>query len=141
MQVVREKSDSELLTMVYDFNEWDAEMLQAVEDELQQRQLLPDDVAARKKEIIDAYQENLKNGKQASVGSQLLGWLCVLGLLGLIIGYNHAFSKTRSRYTGEKFYTYNEPSRENGRYIFYTGITVTVLVLFYKVIQLRGNYF
>jgi hypothetical protein len=137
----KEKSNDELLAMVYQFAEWSPDMLQAVEKELIERQLLPSDVALRRQEIIDRDTLSLEQGKQASLMGQIFGWLGVLGLIGLVIGYNYAFSKIRSKYTGKTYYKYDRPSRDNGSYIFYISLTVFILYSFYKVATLRGNPF
>ena len=137
--IVKEKSNEELLTMVYQFDEWDSEMLKAVELELQTRELLPDDITQRKKESIDKELEELTKGKEAGLAGQIFGWLGVLGIIGLIIGYNYAFSKSKSKYTGKEFYKYDEPSRENGRYIFYTSLIVFIIFFLYKLLTFRGN--
>lgn len=139
--IVKEKPDAELLTMVYQFDQWDTEMLRAVEGELQNRQILPEDIKIRKKEIIDKELADLAKGKDASLLGQIFGWLGVLGILGIIIGYNYAFSRTKSKYTGKEFYKYDAPSRENGTYIFYTSLAVFVLYFLYKLVTLRGNPF
>lgn len=136
---VKEKPDEELLTMVYEFDAWNVEMLQAVEAELQSRQILPNDIALRKKEMIEEEAAQLAKGKEASLLGQVIGWLCVLGLLGIIIGYNYAFSKVKSKYTGQKFYKYDEDSRDNGSYIFYISLSVCILVTLYIIIKSTGN--
>lgn len=132
--IVHEKTSEELLTIVYQFDQWDSEMLQAVEKELLQRQLLPEDISIRKQEMIEKETLDMEQGKQASLAGQILGWFGVLGLLGICIGYNYAFSKTRSKYTGKKYYKYDEPSRENGTYIFYTSLTILILYILYKLL-------
>ena len=139
--IVKEKSNEELLTMVYQFDQWDTEMLKAIEGELQNRQILPHDIQVRKQELIDEEFKELSKGKEASCAGQLFGWLGVLGLLGLIIGYNYAYSKSTSKYTGEEYYKYDESSRENGSYIFYTSLTVLILYFLYKIITLSGSTF
>ena len=136
--IVKEKPNEELLVMVYQFDQWDSEMLIAVEEELKLRQILPDDIVKHKQEIIDNELSELSKGKEASLAGQIFGWLGVLGVLGLIIGYNYAFSKTKSKYTGEKFYKYDESSRDNGTYIFYTSLIAFILYFFYKLITLEG---
>ena len=94
IDTVKKKTNEELLTMVYQFEEWNADMLQAVEKELLERNILPDDIAIRKQEIIDKETTDLEQGKAASLTEQIFGWLGVLGFIGLFIGYNYAFSKT-----------------------------------------------
>src|SRR5688572_12095315 len=126
IKTVKEKSSEELLSMVYAFDEWSSDMLRAVENELADRNILAEDVSIRKQELIDKDTARLEQGKAASLAGQIFGWLGVLGLIGLIIGYNYTFSKTKSKYTGKKYYTYDEPSRDNGSYIFYISISVFV---------------
>ncbi len=137
--IVKKKQGKELLTMVYQFDEWSPGMLKAVEEELERRQMLPTDLAIRKKEAITSELEMLAKGKPASLIGQVIGWICVLGLLGLAIGYYYSFSKVKSKYTGQKFYKYDVASRDNGNYIFYTSIGVLVLFLLYKIVTLNGG--
>jgi len=128
------KSTDELLQMVYEFDEWSPEMLNAVEIELGKRGMLPDDISIRKQQAINEEDELLQKGTAASLGGQVFGWIFVLGLLGLYIGYNYAFSKVRSKYTGKKYFEYDEPSREVGSYILYTGIAVFILSFLYAIV-------
>lgn len=128
------KSNDELLKMVYEFDEWSPEMLTAVETELGERKILPDDISIRKQQAINEEHELLSKGTAASLGGQVFGWVFVLGLLGLYIGYNYAFSKVKSKYTGKKYFEYDEPSRKVGSYIFYTGIVVFILSFLYAVV-------
>ena len=137
-QIVNEKSNEELLVMVYQFADWDAQMLEAAEDELKKRQLLPDDIAARKQELIETEDAVLSKGTEASLAGQIFGWIGVLGILGLIIGYNYAFSKARSKYTQKQYYKYDADSRENGSYIFYTALTVFIITIIYTVLKMAG---
>ena len=137
--IAKEKTNEELLTMVYQFEQWDIGMLQAIEDELQNRQILPDDIPERKQQIIDEYTADLEQGKKASLPGQIFGWLGVLGFLGLAIGYNYAYTKSKSKYTGKKYYKYDEDSRDNGTYIFYISLAIFILYFLYKLATLRGN--
>lgn len=138
-QIVSEKSNEELLVMVYEFADWDAEMLSAVEAELKNRQLLPEDIATRKQELVEAEDAALLKGSEASLAGQIFGWLGVLGILGLIIGYHYAFSKVRSKYTQKVYDKYDADSRENGSYIFYTALTVFILTIVYTVLKFSGS--
>jgi hypothetical protein len=135
--IVQEKSNEELLSMVYQFAEWDPEMLNAVEAELQKRNLLPDDIAVRKQQLIESEDIALSQGEEASIAGQIFGWLGVLGLIGLIIGYNYTFSKVRSKYTQKEYYKYDNDSRDNGRHIFYTSLTVFIFSILYIVARLN----
>ncbi len=86
-------------------------------------------------QVINNEGELLSKGKEASIGGQILGWIGVLGLLGIIIGYNYAFSRVRSKYTGKKYYEYEVASRENGSYIFYTSVVVFIISTFYVLLK------
>ncbi len=136
LSIVKEKTDAVLIAMVYEFDKWDSEMLEAVETELAGRGLMPDDVKERRQNLVEQEHELLAKGREASLAGQIFGWLGCLGFFGLIIGYNYAFSKTRSRYTRKAYYKYDETSRENGSYIFYTACTAFTLYLLYKIVTL-----
>ena len=133
-ETVHLKSNDELLKMVYEFDEWSPEMLLTVEAELNERKLLPEDIGARKQQAITEEEELLRKGKKASLGGQIFGWVFVLGLIGLYIGYNYAYAKVRSKYTGKKYFEYDEASREVGSYIFYTSIVAFVLGFMYVIV-------
>ena len=135
--IVLQKTDEELLKMVYDFESWSPEMLNVTEAELKRRNILPADIALKKQERIDDEDARLSEGKEGSVLGLIIGWLGVLGLLGLIIGYNYSFSKTRSKYTGKIYFKFDKSTREVGNYIFYISIGVIVTFFFYKIVTLR----
>jgi|GEM_PF-1190922 len=137
--LVKAKKNEELLSMVYQFDAWDAQMLEAVQDELKRRNALPADILIRKQELIAKERIELSKGQPASTGGQVLGWLCIFGLFGILIGYNYAYAKKKSKYTGEKFYKFDTASRDNGRYILYTSLTMLILFIFYKLVTLNGN--
>jgi hypothetical protein len=137
-ETVQHKSNDELLKMVYGFDEWSPEMLKAVEDELSQRNILPDDINTRKQQLIEIEEAQLVKGKQASPFGQIVGWLTIFGLFGILIGYHYAFSKARSKYTGKEYFKYNETSRKNGSYLFYTSICLSGIAIFYKIISANG---
>ena len=127
--------------MVYQFEKWNSDMLQAIEKELAERNILPDDIALRKQEIIDKETTDLNQGKAASLTGQSFRWLGVLGFIGLIIGYNYAFSKTKNKYTGKKNYTYDELSKDNGTYIFYISLSIFIHYFMYKAMTFKENLF
>ena len=133
-ETVHLKSNDELLKMVYEFDEWSPEMLLTVEAELSDRKLLPVDIGARKQQAITEEEELLRTGTEASLGGQIFGWIFVLGLIGLYIGYNYAYAKVRSKYTGKKYFEYDQASREVGSYIFYTSIVAFVLGFMYVIV-------
>lgn len=133
IDTVKSKPNDELLKMVYEFETWSPEMLQAVEKELATRSILPDDVNDRRQVLIDQEKIELENGKEASLFGLAIGWLTVFGLLGIGIGYNYAFSKTRSKYTETVYFEYSENSRKNGTYLFYTSLILSSIAVIYKL--------
>ncbi len=130
--IVTQQSDEALLTIVYQFDQWDTEMLQAVEVELQNRNILPTDIALRKNELIYKEDKILSIGKEATFAQQFLGWIGIVGFLGLIIGYNLAFAKNISKYTGKAYFKYDDETRENGRYMYYISLTIVIVFALYK---------
>jgi hypothetical protein len=135
---VQNKTNEELLNMVYRFDEWSAEMLSAVEAELLSRNLLPKDLFVRKQQMIEAEEAQLIQAKQASPFGQIAGWLTVFGLLGIFMGYYYAFSKTRSKYTNKMYFKYNARSRKNGLYLFYTSICLSAIAILYQLVTASG---
>lgn len=135
-ELVADKQDEELLIMLYQLDQWSPPMLSAVEAELIKRNLLPADINLKKQEIIAAEEAELCQGKEASFIGMLLGWLGILGFIGLIIGYQYSFAKKRSKYTGKVYFKYDESSRKNGHYIFYTSISIFILYFLYKMVTL-----
>lgn len=133
-ETVQLKSNDELLKMVYEFDEWSLEMLLTIETELNKRNILPDDIGLRKQQATIEEDEVLLNGKPASLGGQIFGWVFVLGLIGLYVGYNYTHAKVRSKYTGKKYFEYDESSREVGSYIFYTSIVAFILSFMYVIV-------
>lgn len=138
--LVVQYSSEELLTMVYQFEQWDDEMMAAVQNELAARNLLPDDVSERRNNVIQKEDEILSEGKEATFAQQFLGWIGVLGILGIIIGYELAFAKVKSKYTGQEYLKYDEPSRESGRYMYYISLTVIIGFFVYKIANYMERY-
>ena len=133
-EIVETKSEDELLKMVYEFDEWSPEMLEAVQKELSKRNILPTDINIKRQKLSDIEEAELIDGKQASLLGEIVGWLTVFGLLGIFIGYNYSYSKVKSKYTGKQFFKYNESSRKNGSYLFYTSIILSTLGIIYKIL-------
>jgi hypothetical protein len=107
-------------------------MLTSVEEELAKRNILPDDINARKQQLSETEDEQLLQGKEAGILGQVVGWLTVLGILGIFIGHYYRFSKVRNKYSGKQYYRYNEHSRRNGSYLFYTAIILLSIEIIYK---------
>jgi len=95
-ETVKEKTDNELLKMVYEFGQWSPDMQYAVETELIDRNILPSDISETKENLIAQEIFDLSHGKEASLAGLIIGWFMVFGLLGIIIGHNYAYAKTKS---------------------------------------------
>jgi Trk-type K+ transport system membrane component len=133
-------SSDELLTMVYQFDQWEKEMMAAVQNELAARNLLPADISERRNKVIEREDEILSEGKEATFAQQFLGWIGVLGILGLIIGYELAFAKITSSFTDKEYFKYDEQSRESGRYMYYISLAVIILFFIYKIANFVERY-
>jgi hypothetical protein len=133
-EIVKNKSNEELLTMVYQFDKWSPEMLAVVEQELTQRNILPTDINARKQQLMAEEEARLSAGKEASLAGQVVGWLFVFGVLGIAIGYDYAFSKIKSKYSPKTYFKYNEGSRKTGRVLFYASIFISIVFLLARII-------
>lgn len=131
--IVAGYKDEELLLIVYQFDQWDTGMSIAVENELKLRNILPDDLQLKKNTLTQKEHDFLLIGKEATFSQQFLGWIGIVGILGIIIGYELYFSKIKSRYTDTEYFKYNEESRESGRFIFYLSMAFTVCFLAYKI--------
>ena len=79
-EIVKNKTNDELLKMVYEFEEWSPEMLASIEAELAKRNILPNDINIRKQQMVEKEDEHLSTGKKASIIGQVVGWLTVFGL-------------------------------------------------------------
>ena len=138
-EIAKVKSTNELVEIIYAIDEWDPKMIKACENELSLRNQLPADYETKKREIIDQGEAILAQGKQASMTGLIFGWLFILGLIGLYIGYHYSYSKVISKHTGRKYFEYNQESRKNGEYILYASIFGIILCLIYYIIEYRGN--
>ena len=132
-ETIKDKTDNELLDIFYNVNAWNPEMVEGVKKELTKRNILPAEIIKEKSglEIEDNF--TLEIGKKAGLFGQIVGWLCVFGLVGIAIGYHYAYSKETSRYTGEVYYAYDEASRQNGRYLFTISIILSCFTIMYRL--------
>lgn len=139
-EIVKEKSDEELLCMVYQDRQWETDILIEAEAELEKRGILPDEIKLRKAALIEKEDAVLSEGKESDWQGRIFGWIGIFGILGIIIGYHHTFAKVMSKYTGKAYFKYNEASRENGRYTFYIAIIFHTLFLFNKLMIFLRYY-
>lgn len=134
--VVMSKTDEELLIMVYEVDKWGADMLNAVELELSNRNKLPPDIQVTRQQLIDQERILLEKGKEASLFGQIFGWLTVFGLGGIFIGYHYAYAKIKSKYTSATYYEYNEEVRRNGRNMFSLSLLLSSILIGYKILTI-----
>ena len=134
-EIVGIKTNDELLKMAYEFDEWSPDMLKTVEVELSKRNILSADINEKKWQLVQKEDKLLAAGRDASTLGLIVGWVTVLGLLGIYMGYRYTFSKTKSRYTNKEYFTYNESSRKNGSYLFYTAIGGLICAMLYGILK------
>ncbi len=139
-EIALQYSDEELLIMVYQFDNWDDEMLSAIQKQLLVRNILPTDITEKRNEIINKEAEALSEGKAATFSQQFLGWIGILGVLGVIIGYELAFAKTKSKFTDKEYFKYDDTSRESGRYMYYLSLAIIIGFLLYKITNYVEQY-
>ncbi len=133
-------TDDELIKIVYQFYEWDADMLVAVQNKLILRGKLSEDIISKKNMEIVKEDAFLSQGKEASFSQQFLGWIGIVDVLGIIIGYELYFSKIKSHFTTQKYFKYNEDSRESGWYMFYTSLAFMIGFFVYKFANFIERY-
>ena len=131
-EIVKQKSDEELLAMVYQDRQWETDILIHAEAELERRGILPEEIKIRKAALIAKEDTILSEGRESDWAGRVLGWVGIFGILGIIIGYHHSFGKVTAKYTNLSYFKYNESSRENGRYTFWIAIILHVLFLLNK---------
>lgn len=140
-EIVKNKSDEELLAMVYQDRQWETDILIEAEAELQRRGILPEEIKLRKTALIEREDAILSEGRESDWAGRLLGWVGIFGVLGIIIGYHHTFAKVMSKYTGKEYFKYNEQSRENGRYTFYIAVILHTLWFLNKLMIFMRDRF
>lgn len=134
-EIVKEKSDEALLAMVYHHGQWEEDIIIEAEAELDRRNILPEEIRLRQNAITAEEDGRLSEGIQADGPGQVLGWIGIFGILGIIIGYHHAFAKIKAKYSGKTYFKYNEVSRENGRYTFYVSVAIVVMWVVYHLLN------
>lgn len=75
---IKNKTDKELLELVYEFDKWSPEFLNAVESELIKRNILPVDIQDRKNKLIKQETSLLSRSREASAFGLIIGWLDAL---------------------------------------------------------------
>lgn len=133
--IVKNKNDDELLAMVYTLDMWNPSMMNAIQQELKKRGILPDDIAEQKKNIIEKEHEQLLVGKNASFLGLFVGFCGVLGIIGMLVGAHYYFSKTQSIYTQNIYYTFNEDSRYAGKLMLLISTIVSILAFMYLLTE------
>ena len=127
---IREKTDNQLSEIYLHANDYQPEFIKLVELELVKRKIPLDFftfIREKKDEISD---ETLAIGKQGSqfwiVAAFLLSLL--VGLWGIVAGYQYAYSKKKNAKGIEYFY-YNESTRKYGRWMLIVGGVKVFLTL------------
>lgn len=133
------KTDNELLKMVYEFDQWNEEVLIAVQNELSGRGKLPTDIQARREKLIADEDRELTKGEVTSFAGQALGWITSFGLLGIYIGYSYKFAKVKSKYTGKFYFKYDEQSRKNGHYLLVASIILSFAGIVFRIMKYEDH--
>lgn len=131
LETISSYSDADLFAIINSPGTYDEKAVIASENELEKRNLLPEEFIIRRNNLIFDEDERLSEGKPASSLQNFFGWLGIVAVLGIVIGYTLYYGKTKSIFTGKEYHTYNEESRENGRYMFYFSLILHAVFILY----------
>ena len=136
--LVKSKPTDELLEMLRDAHQFQPDMIIAVTDELNARNVDTTELMAKRTALYEENETLLSSGKE---GNSLYLVICFIasilgGLLGIIGGYIYSFSKTTSL-AGNRYYVYDKATRQWGRIIFWVGISCFLLAI---MIEVGGSY-
>ncbi|GAA3972239.1 hypothetical protein [Mucilaginibacter dorajii] len=132
-------TDAELIEVLAKADEWSPFDYQLARKILTERGVTINEkmLADLKKERL----EELKTPEPPQNGWIIVGYIFAImgGALGIFIGwYLVTFKKTLP--DGERVYAYNENDRQQGKWILYIAIAVTVIIVVYRISQVfTGN--
>jgi len=134
-EVVKSKTNEELVDIYVNAADYQPEFLALAEAEVVKRNIPLESLKSirEQKESID--ERILEIGEQGNVFWILLGFLASLagGAVGIIVGYNFAYSK-RENLKGEEIFYYNETTRKYGRWMLTFGCLILSLSFLGRVI-------
>ena len=130
-ELVKGKTNEELMIIFTDYHSYQPEMVAAVTEELQARNVDLTQLLAQRSELEQEDEEQMAKGRKGNILYLIFCFIASLlgGFAGVIGGYIYAYSKTSSK-AGQKYYVYNKQTRQYGTVIFWIGISVFVLALF-----------
>jgi len=127
------KSNEELLEIYKNSEDYQAEFVKSVSEELIKRNIDTEKIDLDKQHRRKFAIEQLEKGKEGEQIYIILGFISAFlgGLIGIIMGYTYSQSK-QSTNSGETYYTYNENTRKKGTLMMIVGFFVLVLSLIWK---------
>ncbi len=129
-ELVKNKTDNELIDIYLNPQDYQAEFVGLVVEEITHRKLpidTLDEIRSKKDEVSDNVLAIGKQGNPLYLGllaiSALLG-----GLIAIVGGYIYAYSTVLDS-NGDKLYVYDESTRKWGRIILGVGVLMTFIIL------------
>jgi hypothetical protein len=129
-------TDNELFDIISKSDEWSIFDFQLAKKILNDRGRIIDEdfLNSLKKNRLEA----LSKPEESQSAWIIIGYFSALfgGFLGIGIGWS-IMSMQKTLPNGEKIYTYSDEDRRSGRNIFYIGIIVTILIVIWKISQVK----
>ena len=129
-ELVKKKTDKELIDIYLNPQDYQAEFVGLVVEEITHRKLpidTLDEIRSKKDEVSDNVLALGKQGNPLYLAllaiSALLG-----GLIAIVGGYIYAYSTVLDS-NGDKLYVYDESTRKWGRIILGVGVVMTFIIL------------
>ena len=131
---VSSKSDSELLDIFVNADDYQEAFVNVVEQELIRRDVNLEKVRRQREVKSKHTQEQYGKGRQGNEAYIVLSFISAFlgGLLGIIAGYIYSQSKHRDN-AGIKHYVYDAKTRELGRIMMIVGILVLLVTLIWRL--------
>lgn len=134
-EIIRAKSDQELIEMYLDSKSYQPEFVQLLTEELQQRKLPIESLDIIKSKEEQTSDKALALGQQGNpIYLVLIAISALAGGVGAIIGgYIYAYS-TQVDNSGNKQFVYNESTRKWGQRILGIGVVALLFTLISKIL-------
>ena len=127
-------SDDELLDVVTNYEEWGTFDVVLARKILNERGIKIDDLKLKEQKITA-----LKKPEEANGGWIIAGYLMALagGLLGILIGW-FLWTSKKTLPNGERLYAYDEVDRWHGKRIFFIGVIVFAIAIWFRFYSLMN---
>jgi hypothetical protein len=127
------KTDTELIDIYVNANDYQKEFVNMVFDELNRRKVPIEKYQKEREQKSIFIKEQFEKGRQGNKVYIVLCFISALlgGLLGIIGGYVYSQSK-HSDNSGERYYIYDKKTRDQGRIIMILGTFILLIILIWR---------